>query len=566
MTVVVASALATVVLTPAVVAVLAAWGRSWVPAGDWAMLELAVADTGTATTRLVGPYSRMGWSHPGPLLFWSLAPLWRATGGAAWSLLVGAALVNLAALVAVVVLAWRRGRLALLALVSMAFAWVVSSFDDGLLADPWNPWVGVLALAAVVLGVAGALEGDGPALVVAVVAGTLCAQSHVGFVPVVGALWLVGGVWAWRRARLSARWWGWGAAAPLVVLWSPVIVDAVVGRGNVWDLAGGVGADDPAGWRAGLELVARQLSWGGPWMGGGEPIAAVDDAVVGRPLTALVVPVVVFTVALGLGVWRRTGAAVRLQVVVAVAVVAGAVAMTRLDGPAFGYLVRWWWPLAALWWSSAAWTLWCVASDLVPAGRAVRRRPVGGPVPQSATPDATVSTPPLAGRLVVWAPVVLGVVALGVAGPLAVDAAKRVATHDSPNERFAGAVTGAVGATLAALGPPGGGEAGVVELWSAGEGTGWVVDAVSVALERAGWQVVVPRTAVAVGKWGMSRTAPGDELLWLGGSPVPPTDRRAVWVLGDGDRPAPGSPGTTVERVVDDAEGIDGAPFSVWVG
>ncbi len=546
---VVAAALATVVLAPAAVAVLAAWGRSWVPAGDWAVLELAVADMGTAATRLVGPYSRIGWSHPGPLLFWALAPLWRLTGGAAWSLLVGAALVNLAALAAVVALAWRRGRLVLLALVSLALVWVVSSLDDGLLADPWNPWVAVLALAAVVLGVAGALDGDGPALVVAVVAGSLCAQSHVGFVPVVAALWVVGGVWAWRRGRLSAPWWRWGAALPFVVLWAPVAVDAVAGRGNLWDLVGGAQADDPTGWRAGLELVARQLSWGGPWRGGDEPIVALDGAVVGLPLSALVVPVVVFTVALGLGLWRRTGPAVRLQAVVAVAVAAGALALTRVDGPAFDYLLRWWWPLAALWWASAAWTLWCAASDLV-------RVAAAGPVGVGAAGR----------RLGVWAPVVLGVVALGIAAPLALDAAGRIATHESPNQRFGAAVTDAVDATLAALGPPGSGDAGVVEVWSAGEGTGWVVDALSVALERAGWEIVVPRTAVAVGKWGTSRTSPGDELAWFAGSPGPPGDRRAVWVLGQGDRPVPGPLAPAVQRVVDDPDGIDGAPFSVWVG
>jgi len=174
------------------------------------MLVLGVADTGTAATRVVGPYSRLGWSHPGPLLFWSMAPLWRLSGGAAWSLLAGAAIVNLTALAAVLVLAWRRGRLVLLALVSMSLVWVVASVEDSLLADPWNPWVGVFALAAVVLGVAGAIEGDGPAMVVAVVAGTLAAQSHAGYLPVVGALWLVGGLWAWRPSpgpTSPSSWW-----------------------------------------------------------------------------------------------------------------------------------------------------------------------------------------------------------------------------------------------------------------------------------------------------------------------------------------------------------------------
>jgi len=229
------------------------------------------------------------------------------------------------------------------------------------------------------------------------------------------------------------------------------------------------------------------------------------------------------------------------------------VGVTRIDGPAFTYLLRWWWPLAALWWASAAWTLWCVAAD------AVRRAQPVGP---------GVIGPPGAPRrrLGVWAPLALGVLAVAVAAPPAVDAADRIATHDSPNERFAGAVTDAVDTTLAALGPPGRAEAGVVEVWSADEGTGWLVDALSVALERAGWEIVVLRTPMAEGKWGEARTAPIDELVWSPDSSVGTGGRRAVWVLGGGNRPAVGPVAPAVERVVVDPAGIDGAPFSVWVG
>jgi len=113
---------------------------------------------------------------------------------------------------------------------------------------------------------------------------------------------------------------------------------------------------------------------------------------------------------------------------------------------------------------------------------------------------------------------------------------------------------------------PGGGEAGTVEVWSAGEGTGWVVDALSVAIERAGWTVVVPRTAVAEGKWGTSRTRPVDDLVWFADSSLPPSGRRGVWVLAGGEVPAVPPTAIAPRRVVDDPVGIDGAPFAVWVG
>ena len=46
---------------------------------------------------LIGLYSRDGWSHPGPLLYYTLALPYRLTGGNPAGLLVGALAVNGAA-------------------------------------------------------------------------------------------------------------------------------------------------------------------------------------------------------------------------------------------------------------------------------------------------------------------------------------------------------------------------------------------------------------------------------------------------------------------------------------
>ena len=52
------------------------------PLADIAVLEMYVRNALTGSL-LVGPYSRFGWHHPGPLYFYLIAPLYRAAGSQA---------------------------------------------------------------------------------------------------------------------------------------------------------------------------------------------------------------------------------------------------------------------------------------------------------------------------------------------------------------------------------------------------------------------------------------------------------------------------------------------------
>ena len=82
-----------VVLLPVVAVLVTRVGRSYFPVQDRASIDLWVRDVFGSHTPLVGAYSR-GFNHPGPLLFYALAPLSKLTGGATWATLVGAALVQ----------------------------------------------------------------------------------------------------------------------------------------------------------------------------------------------------------------------------------------------------------------------------------------------------------------------------------------------------------------------------------------------------------------------------------------------------------------------------------------
>jgi hypothetical protein len=61
------------------VKVVATYGRPYYHYGDQAILALRVGDAMKFHAE-VGPYSRFGWSHPGPALFYLLAPVYSLSG------------------------------------------------------------------------------------------------------------------------------------------------------------------------------------------------------------------------------------------------------------------------------------------------------------------------------------------------------------------------------------------------------------------------------------------------------------------------------------------------------
>ena len=92
-----------------------------------------------------------------------------------------------------------------------------------------------------------------------------------------------------------------------------------------------------------------------PWLGAKEPNGE-DGAILGGDTGALLVPVLAFGLALLAAARARQWSAVRFQGLVGVLAVSGLVATSRITGPVFAYLVRWWWVIACLWWLSTLWS------------------------------------------------------------------------------------------------------------------------------------------------------------------------------------------------------------------
>jgi hypothetical protein len=355
----VAAGLLVVCVVPILLSGIDGFARTWHPAGDWSVLELRTRDVGGSHTPLLGPYSRFGWNHPGPLLFWVLAVPYRVLGQSSSGMLLGAALVNAVAVAGVAVLTWRRGRLPLVAAAMAGVAILCTHLGPSLLRDPWNPSITVLPFALAVVLAWSAWDGDRSALPVLAFVGSFLVQSHIGFAALVVALWAIALVGFGRGGRPLRRVLGWSAAV-LAVCWLPVLYDQIAGTGNLGDLVRyfvGGSPESPAGWHTALGVLVKELGGVAPWLGGDER-AGFDGAMVTRDAGLVVVPLVVFATALAVAWLRRARSAVRLQLVVLAMTFVGFLSVARITGPAFAYLVRWLWVLALFWWLSTFWSFW----------------------------------------------------------------------------------------------------------------------------------------------------------------------------------------------------------------
>jgi hypothetical protein len=197
--------------------------------GDRALIELSVHDVGVHPV-WVGPYSRFHFNHPGPLLFYTLAPVYRLLGGRAVSINVGALLVNVVAAGGILFVAWRHGGRRLLLWSALLVALWMRFLGAPLLQDPWNPYVTILPFGLVVVLAWLVSSGSAAALPFAVFAGSFVVQTHLGFAPatcaVLGVAVVLGAGVLVRRARAlppEAR----RALARDALRW--VLVAAVVG-------------------------------------------------------------------------------------------------------------------------------------------------------------------------------------------------------------------------------------------------------------------------------------------------------------------------------------------------
>lgn len=203
-------------------------GRPATPTSDIAVIESFTLHASRGRL-LVGPYSRYGWHHPGPLCFYLFAPVYALAGSSTPGLSAGALLINLASIVLIgwVLVRAAAGWLTVAVTAAIAvYVWRVSP----LLVSPWNPHVIVLPLAALIVVAAAAACGDVGLLPLGLGLASFVMQTHLGVVPTALVVCAVLAAGAWRAAAGSPvrrRRALLAAGAVVAVLWALPLAEQI---------------------------------------------------------------------------------------------------------------------------------------------------------------------------------------------------------------------------------------------------------------------------------------------------------------------------------------------------
>jgi hypothetical protein len=352
----------------------------WRPTADLAETELKVRDTLSAHPPLIGLGGRIGdfgprrGSHPGPLSFYVLSPVYRLFGATPTGLLVATAASNLAAVACTLWLVGRRaGRAAVLG-TAVVLAALAAGYGKSVLLIPWNPHLPVLWWVAFVLAAWSVTCDDWRAFPVVVFAGTFGLQTHVPYAVIIGTVSATTAVIVtarWRRSRgteppSGRRRWLIGGLVLGALLWAPPVIDQLTAEdGNLAKLVRHFSSTDEE--VQGYGMAMRQLlAMVNPVsLLGGE--ITVDGLLPSRPLLPGVLALVAWATS-AVVAWRtRLTELVRLHLLVGAALVGAFVALSRIFGLQAQYLALWAWGINALVVVGIGWTVVALAARRGPA-------------------------------------------------------------------------------------------------------------------------------------------------------------------------------------------------------
>ena len=392
------AALLAVLAFPLVVALVQLRHPRWYPLLDMAQTEIRVRDISSGHPPLIGlagrigPFGPNGGSHPGPLSFYALWPVWKLFGGSSYGLFAATVFLDIWAMGLSLWMALRRGGRALLLGVALALAVLTRAYGAFLLTLPWNPYLPVLWWFVFVLAVWSVIADDFAMIPVAVVAGSMCMQTHISYLGLVGGLVAVCTALAVRAAYRrrgdpaagrAFRRWGLVGVVTGVVLWIPPLIDQFAhspgNLGIIRDYFSHPPSDQPPiGFGRGIGVLLAQLD---PWkllahtlVRDSGPLEVSGSRVPGALLLILFAASVFVAWRLG----RRP--LVLFDTVLVVALGLGLISAARIFGTVWYYLLLWAWGLAALMLLAIVWT----------AVEVVRARPDVGDRPDLARAGAAV--------------------------------------------------------------------------------------------------------------------------------------------------------------------------------
>jgi hypothetical protein len=318
---------------------------------DNAMNEMMVQSVGHHPV-LLGPFSRDGWTHPGPALFYLAALPYHLLGGDSTAMLLVALGINGAAMAIMILLAHRHDGLPLAVGVTVVLGLFTQAIPSSFLSDPWNPYIVILPFGAAMFCVWATANGTRWAFPAACGIGTFCVQTHVGYaLPVAALLLYATGAQLLRVGRRDGHWSVRAAARALAggvtvlaVMWIlPLIQQLTNSPGNIKSLTHYfLHPNQPVqSMSTALKIVSAQFAIDPDWivhLRPFNPFSGEPAGVYSHPVPVLAVPVVL---AMAYAWWRGSRGQRSFATMLAITGGAGLIAISRIIGQAYEYRVRW---------------------------------------------------------------------------------------------------------------------------------------------------------------------------------------------------------------------------------
>jgi len=346
---------------PLLAGVIALWGQRYFPTADGAIIEMQVRDI-PSHTPLYGVYSRFGFHHPGPAMFFWLLPFSRLFG--LKGVLIGPAVLHLLMLTGCAYALHRRGgrRLCLL---GTAFLLLLERAMIADLLDTWNPWLAVTPFALAVLLAWSVWCRDWWALPWLAGAVSFVVQTHLGYASVAALLVGVAVVALVRSLFQPSRVAAWpllvtvGVSAVAWVL--PMAEQVNHSPGNLTLILRSLRTPPPdqgvAGWSKAFDSITQTVGVRAPWLSGNEELEPFVGRVAGAPWFALLPVLALWITGVIVARRRERFDAVALQVISFLLVLVGFVATSRITGEPYPYITRWLWVIAMFVVLSSVWSL-----------------------------------------------------------------------------------------------------------------------------------------------------------------------------------------------------------------
>jgi len=263
--------------------------------------------------------------------------------------------------------------------VAAVLAVLARAYGAFTIAEPWNPHLPLFFWIVLLLAVWSVVDDDLVMLPVAVFAASFCGQTHIPYLgPSVALVALAVGIGAVRvyrgppdhDARRRFLRWCLIAAGVGAVAWLPSVIDQFTAtRGNLtvlWEHFSDP-PEDPVGFGEGVRLLFVHLN---PWT------LLFDRVVTDTPQTTTngsSLPGVAFLVVwLGsvAAAWRlRLRSLLRLDLLLGVALVLAVVAISRIFGFVWHYLMLWAWGITALMILATLWSVGALFAERLDRAR-----------------------------------------------------------------------------------------------------------------------------------------------------------------------------------------------------